>query len=151
MMTMKHGLLLVALSVFPLALSGCSRSDRPELGQVTGTVTMDGAPLNGIAVVFYPENGRPARGKTDQNGKYALTYIHKTPGTKVGTNRVEIAPNEEGEDESEESANTEDTGAAPAPQKLKKVKVPDRYNTNSILKADVFPGENVLDFTLVSK
>lgn len=152
MLTTKHGLLLVALSCLPLVLTGCSRNgDQPELGQVTGTITMDGTPLPGIVVVFVPDNGRPARGKTDQDGKYELTYIRKTRGTKVGHNRVEIAPNEEGDDESEESGDTEDTRPAKPPKKRKKVKVPERYNTDSILQADVLPGENVLDFTLVSK
>lgn len=147
-------LLTVSLSVVPLSLCGCgSGSDQPELGQVTGTITMDGEPLAATVVVFSPDNGRPARGKTDAEGKYELTYIGETRGAKVGHHRVEIAPNEEGEDESEiEAANAgEDVSTPTAPVKPAKVKVPARYNTDSVLEADVKAGENVFDFKLESQ
>lgn len=154
MKTNYHRLLTVTFSIVSLSLWGCgSGSDRPELGQVTGIITMDGEPLSGIAVVFSPDDGRPARGKTDAQGRYKLTYIGQTPGAKVGHHRVEIAPNEEGEDEEElEAANAgEETSTAKPQSKPKKLKVPARYNTNSILEADVKPGENVFDFSLESK
>jgi hypothetical protein len=154
---MKHTLLAVALATLALHLSGCGGvSDQPELGRVTGTIMLDGEPLSDIAVVFHPDNGRPARGKTDSDGKYELTYIRQTRGCKVGHNRVEIAPNEEGENEeleedSEEAGNTEDVGAAKRPMKRGKAEVPARYNSKSELEADVQPGENVFDFKLDSK
>ena len=146
--------LKISLWVVSLAMCGCgSGDDRPELGQVTGTITMDGKPLVSTVVVFSPDNGRPARGKTDAEGKYELTYIGETRGAKIGHHRVEIAPNEEGEDESEIEAATagEDVSAPTAPVKPEKTKVPARYNTNSELQADVKAGENVLDFKLESQ
>ncbi|OAI53284.1 hypothetical protein AYO47_05120 [Planctomyces sp. SCGC AG-212-M04] len=137
-----------AMAVFALSLVGCgSNSDQPELGQVTGTITLDGEPLNGIAVVFYPDSGRPARGKTNAEGKYDLTYIRETKGTKVGHNRVEVAPDEEGGEDEAES----DEAAAKPKAKGGKPKIPAQYNTKSILEADVKPGENVFDFKLESK
>lgn len=144
--------LAIILSVFGLSLSGCGTgNDRPQLGLVTGTVTMDGKPLYGVAVVFSPENGRPARGRTDLAGKYELTYIHETKGTKVGPNRVEIAASEEDlQDEEEQATAGESSGAATSGTR-EKPKIPARYNTKSILKADVKPGENVFDFQLDSK
>lgn len=155
MKTNKQTFLTVALSILVLNLSGCGgNGDRPELGHVTGTVTLDGEPVSGTVVVFYPDNGRPARGKTDLDGKYELTYIHKTLGSKVGHNRVEIAPNEEGEneeDEDEEAGDTEDVGAAKRPRTSRKAVIPARYNTKSELEADVQPGENVFDFKLESQ
>ena len=74
-MTRYSGTMLtIGLWVLSLALGGCgSGDDRPELGQVTGTITMDGTPLTGTVVVFSPDNGRPSRGKTDAEGKYELT------------------------------------------------------------------------------
>ena len=137
--------IVVATSV--VTQPGCGGpSDQPELGQVTGTVTLDGKPLVGIAVVFQPESGRPARGKTDAEGKYELTYIRQTKGTKVGPNRVEIAPSEEGEaDESE--ASDEESKPAAKPNS-KKPLIPPRYNVRSELKADVKPGKNTFDFKL---
>lgn len=149
--TIKAALLAVALSILSLNLSGCgATSDQPELGLVTGTVTLDGQPLNGIEVVFHPDNGRPARGKTDPDGKYELTYIRQTLGTKLGHNRVEIAPNEEGEEDSAGDDDSENNGAAKT-AKPGKIKIPARYNTKSELEVDVQPEENVFDFKLESK
>lgn len=143
--------LWVSLTVFFLQL-GCSPSDQPELGQVTGMVTLDGKPLPGVAIVFQPDNGRPARGKTDVNGKYELTYIRQTKGTKIGPNRVEIAPSEEGEGEVAEQAETSDKESAPTPTRTKSGKplVPARYNVQTELKVEVKPGANTFDFQLKS-
>ena len=150
MKSIQIGRLAVALSVMLLSLVGCSgNGDQPDLGQVTGTVTLDGKPLSGVAVVFQPDEGRPARGMTDADGKYELTYIRTTRGTKVGHNRVEIAPSEEGDDETE---NIEDPDSLPMkrPTKSRKPKVPVKYNIKSELEADVQPGENTFDFELKS-
>jgi len=149
----RDGLLAIVFSVLSLSLVGCGGTgDQPELGQVTGTVTLDGKPLNGVAVVFAPENGRPARGRTDLNGKYELTYIRQTRGTKVGRNRVEIAPSEEDEEDAEEQANAGEPAAPKkAPTNREKPKVPARYNTKSELEANVKPGVNVFDFKLESQ
>jgi hypothetical protein len=143
----SKSLVTAAMAAAALSLAGCGTAgDQPDLGQVTGTITLDGNPVKGIAVVFFPDEGRPARGRTDAAGKYELTYIRDTKGTKVGHNRVEIAPDEEGGDD--EGENDE---AAPKPKgKGGKPKIPAQYNTKSILEADVKPGENVFDYKLES-
>jgi len=140
------------LSALLLSLPGClGPNDQPELGHVTGTITLDGKPLSGVEVVFQPDNGRPARAATDAEGKYELRYVRDTLGTKIGHNRIEIAPNEEGEDEEPIESTTED-GEPVILQPLTPGKpvVPARYNTKSELEADVQPGENTFDFDLVS-
>ena len=138
---------LVTLFLFQV---GCGPGgDQPELGTVTGTITLDGQPLGGVAVVFQPDSGRPARGMTDANGKYELTYIRQTKGTKVGPNRVEIAPSEEGEVEEAESGEEESQDAAAKPKSGKRA-VPARYNVKSELKVDVKSGANTFDFPLES-
>ena len=141
-------LIVVGFSMF--FQPGCGgRSDQPELGQVVGTITLDGKPLSGIAVVFQPDSGRPARGTTDAEGKYELTYIRQTKGTKVGPNRVEIAPSEDGE--AEELENVDDEGEPVINQsKSAKPMIPARYNVQSELKADVKAGKNTFDFKLKS-
>ena len=145
---------VVALSVLLLSLSGCGGSgDQPELGQVSGTITLDDKPLSGVAVVFQPDDGRPARGTTDAEGKYELTYIRETRGTKVGHNRVEIAPSEEGEEDADEPEGDVDSDSPQAKQPVNSRKapsVPARYNTQSELEADVKPGKNRFDFKLKS-
>ena len=141
---------VVALSALLLSQPGCSGSgDQPELGQVSGTVTLDGKPLSGVAVVFQPESGRPARATTNAEGKYELKYIRETLGTKVGHNRVEIAPNEEGEDDGEPEGDA-DGPQARRPVNSGKPSIPARYNTQSQLEADVKPGKNTFDFKLES-
>lgn len=141
----------IALSMLIAMQVGCTSSDQPELGQVRGTITLDGMPLTGVAVVFQPDNGRPARGMTDAEGKYELTYIRQTKGTKVGSNRVEIAPSEEGEEAADVETGDEAPQSAPVNAKPGKPLVPARYNTQSELKVDVQPGENTFDFQLESK
>lgn len=141
-------LTLLALSVLVLNQLGCASSDQPELGQVTGVITLDEKPLAGVAVVFQPENGRPARGMTNAEGKYELTYIRQTKGTKIGPNRVEIAPSEEGEGAEEVESGDKETQTAKS--KSGKPVVPSRYNVKTELKADVKPGKNTFNFDLKS-
>lgn len=140
---------LLALSLFCLCQLGCgSNGDQPELGTVNGTVTLDGQPLVGVAVVFQPDNGRPSRGMTDAEGKYELTYIRQTKGAKVGPHRVEVAPNEEGGVEETESNAGEGPAAGTKPSS--KPSVPARYNSKSELKVEVKSGANKIDFELKS-
>lgn len=150
MKSIQAGHLAMALSVIFLCLSGCGGpSDQPDLGQVQGTVTFDGKPLSGVVVVFQPDVGRPAHGRTDSEGKYDLTYIRTTRGTKIGHNRVEIAPSEEDDDPAEELVDP-DTVKPKRQRKSGKPKIPARYNRKSELEADVKPGENTFDFELTS-
>jgi hypothetical protein len=136
---------------FLFLMSGCGPSgDQPELGTVTGTVTLDGKPLAGVAVVFQPDSGRPARGRTNAEGKYELTYIRQTKGTKVGPNRVEIAPSEEGEATEESASGGEESPAGSLKSQADKPVVPARYNMKSELKVDVKSGSNTFDFALES-
>ena len=124
------------LAALPLALAclaaGCSRSDRPPLGRVGGTVTLDGSPLAGALMVFIPDGpGRSAIATTDSVGRYELAYLRDIAGANVGTHTVRI------------TTATEDRGG--------KEILPDRYHTKTELKATVEPGANTIDFPLESK
>lgn len=119
----------LALAVMLLCVSGCGGDDTPPLGEVSGTITLDGEPLEGVIVVFKPESGRAATGTTDASGQYTLEFSYQVPGCKVGANKVHLEwP----------------LGATNA-----KV-LPSRYTTTSELTADVKSGENTLDFKLES-
>ncbi len=131
------------------SLPGCGGAgDQPELGEVTGVITLDGKPLSGVAVVFQPESGRPARGMTDAEGKYELTYIRDTKGAKIGPNRVEIEPSEEGEEGEQTETSDEVVTQLPRQARSEKPKIPARYNVHSELNADVKAGTNKFDFNL---
>ena len=74
-----------------LLISGCSESG-PEIASVKGKVTMDGKPLANAAVVFIPENGRPAGARTDAEGNYELNFTQGRKGTMPGKNQVGASP-----------------------------------------------------------
>lgn len=115
---------------FGLVLLGCgSGDDTPPLGEVTGTITLDGQPLEGVIVVFKPEVGRAATGTTDAQGKYTLEFSYGLSGCKVGPSSVYLE--------------------WPLGSTKAKALSP-RYTTKSELKADVKEGSNTLDFALQS-
>ncbi len=113
-------------------LVGCAKSDRPPLGGVHGTVTLDGQPLAGAIVTFEPlEAGRGSIAMTDAQGRYELIYIRNDKGAKVGAHRVQI---------------TTSNANAGKPEL-----VPPKYNVQTTLSADVKPGDNEINFALTSK
>lgn len=112
-------------------LAGCGATDRPDLAEVQGTVTLDGKPLAGATVVFEPtEGGRASRGQTDAQGKYELIYLRDIKGAKIGPHRVSITT------ASEENL-TE--------------RLPAKYHRQTTLSAQVDQGENTCNFDLKSQ
>jgi hypothetical protein len=79
---------------------GCGGSGRPKLVSVTGTVTLDGKPLEGAIVAFLPDVDakakykRPSSGITDASGKFTLGTYDKTDGAPVGKYKVGIQKRE---------------------------------------------------------
>lgn len=127
---MRRNSVLLLLMVLGLN-AGCSDEapDMPELGQVHGTVTLDGKPLEGVTVLFEPERGRPSTAITDEAGQYEANYLINEPGVKLGPGTVRV---EWGID-------------ATGP------KIPARYGSQSELKLEVQPGENEFDIAMQSK
>lgn len=114
-----------------LLLAGC----QPKLNTatVTGTVTLDGAPIAGVVVQFLPESGgRPAIGLTDTAGMYNLRFTQTSEGCIPGRNRTEFrAYSSPGDDRTQF--------------------LPLRYNENSEMSVDVKTGPNVCNFDLLSE
>lgn len=129
----------IVLGVAFLSTCACRSkpSDQPDLGTVTGVVTMDGAPLAGALVSFAPEAGRASQGVTDSDGKYELLYIGNTKGAKLGPHKVYITTY---------IADDSDPDA----RKIKEM-IPAKYHKDTILAADVKDGKNTYDFKLESK
>ncbi|WP_417388437.1 carboxypeptidase-like regulatory domain-containing protein [Gimesia sp.] len=117
-------------------IAGCSGggADTPKLGQVSGTITLDGQPLTQASVTFQPQSGAPSVGMTDASGKYELAYTPDTKGAIPGQHTVRIS--KMGEPGSPND--TED-------------QVPAKFNQNSKLTAEVKEGENTVNFDLDSK
>lgn len=81
---------------FLIGSFGCGSSGKPV--KVAGTVTLDGAPLEGVTVMFIPaKEGRQATGITDSDGKFELTTIKSHDGALPGEYKVTVmAPREGG-------------------------------------------------------
>lgn len=108
---------------------GCGGvSDQPELGTVSGLVTLDGEPVINVTVYFKPDVGRMSIGKTDAYGRYTAMYLIDEAGVKVGPNKVwlEYAP--------------DDLGPP----------IPPKYGMNSDLRTEVKPGDNTYDIEMKS-
>ena len=131
------------LVCFSLLLGGCGGDDGPEMGDVTGLVTLDGQPLPKASVRFVPENASPSIGITDDEGRYELQYSSSRNGAIVGMHTVRISTHRNaGEDD--------DGNRTPAVPE----KVPAEYNTgaaeNPDMKREVKPDANEINFELKS-
>ncbi|MDR1269978.1 MAG: carboxypeptidase-like regulatory domain-containing protein [Planctomycetaceae bacterium] len=73
--------------IFIALLTGCNKQSPYDTELVSGTVLVDGAPMQGISVIFSPVNpneGHSAGGITDTNGHYKLS----TAGLDIGGGAV---------------------------------------------------------------
>ena len=136
---MTRNRLCYAFLILGVVASGCGGSDdTPELGTVSGTVTLDGDPVPNANVSFTPvEGGRPSAGTTDEDGYYELMYSLNNPGALPGEHRVGITTattvtNEAGDD-------------VEVPEKI-----PAQYNTETELTKKVEPTSQTIDFELTS-
>ncbi|MFI4852675.1 MAG: carboxypeptidase-like regulatory domain-containing protein [Gimesia chilikensis] len=122
--------------------AGCSgnSAQKPELAEVTGTVTLDGKPLSDAIIDFFPQSAadksqsRASSAATDTEGKYTLRYDNNTTGAIPGEHLVRISkPDGEAE--------------VAGPETL-----PARYNEQTTLQVTVSKtAPNQIDFDLKSK
>jgi hypothetical protein len=121
-----------------LVTAGGCGPDGPEVAPVTGTITMDGMPLDDALVEFSPQAaGRPSYGRTDLEGRYELRYTQDRLGAMPGEHIVRI--------KTYRRANPDD-GVYGRPEL-----VPAKYNTKSELKRTVESKKNLINLDLESK
>ncbi|WP_417381178.1 hypothetical protein [Gimesia sp.] len=125
-----------------ITLSACSKDPTADLGTavtVTGTITLDGKPSDGVEVIFKRlDAGAPAEfrqyvANTDAAGKYSLENVYAA--------KYAVMVNEKKDEKAEEEG-----GAAAfetGPYK--------KYGVNSELTADVTEANKTFDFELTSK
>jgi hypothetical protein len=74
------------------ATAGCGGKHTPV--PVSGTVTLDGQPLEGATVYFYmvgdEREGRPAMGTTNKDGEFQLSTLGNNDGALPGRYKVVI-------------------------------------------------------------
>ena len=97
---MRYAITLMLLS----AVAGCGGSPGPETAYVSGTVTMNGAPVTAGLVMFYPSvskgenSGKPAQGDLDSSGEFTLRTYGSSDGAVVGEHIITVlAPSGSGE------------------------------------------------------
>lgn len=84
----------LALIVSLMTISGCGSSGQVKetLVPVTGSVTLDGKPTEGIRLSFVPMSGTKAVGgcwaTTDDQGQFTVQHISKKEGIPVGQYHV---------------------------------------------------------------
>jgi hypothetical protein len=126
---------LIALCLSTLGCSG-------DRAKVSGTVTLNGRPIEEGAITFIPVEGTqgPGSGAAIRDGQY---HIPADKGVTVGKNRVELRA----------FINTgrkvKDPTAAPGALTDERVPAfPPEYNDRSTLVRDVRRGSNTLDFDI---
>lgn len=153
---------LVALGclAFSMFLVGCG-ADLPATVPVTGTVTLDGNPIEGASVNFLSVEGNiTASGVTDASGKFTVKTIvgdQMVDGAVVGKHQVAVVKTESDgiavTDPKEMMAKMASNPAITSDYKPKAI-IPTQYNnpTMSQLTADVTEaGPNDFTFPLKSK
>lgn len=126
--------LTAILMLFP-GCGGGGPSDTPDLGRVTGVVTMDAQPLEGAMVIFEPTDAAASMGLTDAEGKFVLAYPNGEQGASIGTHTVRITVPSPGD----------------APDPSYRDPVPPSYNIRSEMTKDVEAGDNEFTFELSSQ
>jgi len=135
----RAGLCVCLLAGLMIAATvGCGDAG-PELGTVSGTVTLDAQPLADAYVEFQPAEGRASGGMTDAAGAYSLDFVAGEKGALPGEHTVRITT---------ENVLTDPETGEPidSPERA-----PAKYNQNTELKATVTTGSNTIDFALTSE
>jgi hypothetical protein len=139
--------------------SGCGSSDEADyasigLVPITGTVTLDGAPLEGAVVMFEAADTTFSYGTTDEAGHYELKFNSKVMGVPPGEKVVRISTTASTGEVDTEGVDEEDDDAAARRKKKKKrdpnEQVPAAYNEDSQITATVSTSQTVYDFALKS-
>jgi hypothetical protein len=134
---------LLTISSSLCLLSACGSSDKPELLAVTGTVTYKTQPLKNASVVFMPEGGMVAIGRTDEAGHFELN-TQGEPGAAEGTYKVVITAVEDLPQK--EAGQTADGGPVERPG-LSKSLIPEKYGSPKTSGLDATVSADKKEFT----
>jgi hypothetical protein len=70
---------------------GCSKPKIPT-ARVSGTITVNGKPIEGIEVLFVPERKiRPGFGATDSSGRYEAKFLERQLGVPLGPCVIQLS------------------------------------------------------------
>ena len=127
----RSAALFVALTL--ALVVGCDSG--PPLGEVSGTITLEGEPIEQATITFSHSNGRSAFARTDANGFYELTFSDGRNGALLGENVIAI-----------------ETGRASTDAEGNYVQYPEtlpaKYHVESEMTREIKAGKQVFDFAL---
>ena len=134
------------IMIWTLIAAGCGGASNPNanLIPVTGTVTMDGKPLEGASVTFMGP-GQGGSGVTDAAGKYEITHFRAGKGVDAGDYSVLISKLVMA------NGSPIPPGTESAADLNTKELVPQQYNAVTTLKANVKAGAPPIDFAIKSR
>ncbi len=128
--------LLFAFLVGIGLVAGCG-SGSDQLGEITGTVTYDGKPVEEGAITFIALDGKsPTAGGVVKDGKYTATKV-PVGAAKVSITAVKVVGKKKAYD-------APGSPEVPVTESL----LPPKYNHATELKFDVKPGSQTKDFEL---
>lgn len=118
-------------------MTGCGKSDTPDLGEVSGTIKLDGQPLAGALVEFTPVKGRGSVATTDAEGHYTLKYTNDLNGAVLGSHTVRIS-----------TGKPASSGEGGQGQKAIPERIPPEYNSRSDKQVEVKAGSQTYDYDI---
>jgi len=120
------------ISIFLLTLIGCQQS--PNTAFVSGVVTVNGEPRQGVTLMFTPKSGeRAAVGVTDELGKYSLRFTQNAAGCIPGLSTVRLTAFQDPEDPTTQYI----------PQKYN-----DKAPDNPEMNIEIKKGRQIIDFNV---
>lgn len=128
-----NSMLRVFCLLLPVAIAvGCGDQSGPPLGKVTGTVKLDGVPVEGAGLEFVGDAGGVSYGRTNASGNYYLSFGSSRTGALVGRNVVRITAGDKVRVGKKKYESTELFAK--------------KYNAESQLVVEVARGSNRFDF-----
>jgi hypothetical protein len=88
---MKHFITITLLLVL-FAASGCGQRGLSGLSKVSGTITLNGQPLDGATISLSPvtEGLRAASAVSDASGNFKVTTLHPNDGVQPGDYLISV-------------------------------------------------------------
>lgn len=75
-----------------ICVVGCEGTSGPKTVNASGTVTLDGAPVEKAQVIFIQDGGsNPASAMTDASGKFSLSYNGEKKGALPGSYKAQVS------------------------------------------------------------
>ena len=134
----------LVLGIILLLGAGCGKS-RQNRASIQGEVTLDGKPLEQGSILFTPLEGTKGTvaGGRIEGGRYRFSG---DKGPAVGQNRVEICA-------WRKSGKMVQKPLAPRGEMIEGSveAISPRFNSASVLKVEIEPGENTANFEVASK